>query len=466
MASYHKIAPGDFVGLRPNSELQNDTIDAIKAVKTLLRHLEKGTYGAGVPSVVIIKNTTQDVFPAFAPVALSSPIYDRTSAEFYKAGLTFGCEIEATAPTGSDSEIIGITRGAVAAGGLGYATVCGATLMKFTGSGSGGFLHSIAGDTEKMSRSDSGQARIISTCNVTSEGGDAYVLIGVNLGGGGCTCDDGVFACLDDDLEAEGYVTAKVWPDFEEEIEVYASPLMCDEDVVEKCTMVYAKQIGGDYYALIEGGKCNCNCEPYPDGYSVYAWLGVYYDYEMDSTCLSGGGRAAWPQDLYLECYKNDNRPANPGNSKNKKYLGIVATYADYNECAAAMNALNGQSQLIETILPSNDMTWWEAFINEGYRSSRTAADVTMATAAQIKGCQDMIESFACNTDCNTCQPQTCSYCNTQKTPGTMHEQIEVHIKLSHAGTVTTLTTFYACRNWEMGTVDGSGCCKNSTCFD
>lgn len=464
MREFHYINPGDNIGIRPDADFHNATVDAINGTRDLMKSKGGLDRPAIDPATVLVKNETGADLDAFSVVKLDETLYNRATAEFYKMGLNYGVEVKAHKPSGNTNEIIGITCGAIPAGKVGRATVSGATLVKYTGN-AGAFLKSVNNNVQEMARGDEGQGRIIATSNATSSGGDAYVLLNPSNGsGGGCTCDGGVFACLDEDLEAEGYTTGKVWPDFEEEIEILASPLMCGEDLIEKCTMVYCQQIGGDYYALIEGGKCNCNCEPYPDGYSVYA--NILTDEYLLGESGCNGEYFCYPTRLTITGYKNDDRP-NTTDTKSKHWLGVIATYNDYNTCLAALNALDKNAQLITDTIPQNNMGWFEDFINAGFRAGPIANDAQMMTVADVKSCQPMIEYEACNYNCSQCAPVTCSECNQQLQMGVLHALMEVYVRIVHNNTLYTLKQFTVCRDYPLGTIQNPGnCCKNSSCFD
>ena len=443
MAQFNHISPGDFVGLRPDSEFHNATVDTINAVEGLLKNKAPGSKGYVDPTVVIIKNNTGEDLGPYAPVKLNTPIYSRDSSDFYRKGLTFGPEINAVKPTGSTTEIIGITRGAIPAGGIGTATVAGATLMKYTGS-SGDYLKTAANNITTMTRADQGQARIISTSNENSSGGDAYILLNQTLnngGGGPCQCDEPVFACLEGDLYADDVMTAKVWPDFEDEIEVYSSPLMCDEDVIEECTMVLCHKIGDDWYAILEGGKCNCNCTPYDPGYTVYAYLladsgsgGSMYWLQCD---LPTDLYWQFPARLYIYAYSNNNLPADPNVHNNRtdiwQNLGVIRTFNDQASCFAWLDALTINSNEIQQLIPANNLTWATSFINDGFKDYHLDPNTPMATLAQMYSCWHWIAEY--------CTVYNCAICGQQTTQGVHHFHVTVDTQTYNEGHNRTLGT-------------------------
>ena len=71
------------------------------------------------------------------------------------------------------------------------------------------------------------------------------------------------FVCLDDELTEGGSTTAKEWQT-DEEITVYASPLLCEEETIPACSMVQASWFPQyqKWYVVAIGGTCHCECEP------------------------------------------------------------------------------------------------------------------------------------------------------------------------------------------------------------
>lgn len=78
-------------------------------------------------------------------------------------------------------------------------------------------------------------------------------------------CDDMLsdkFVCLDEELTEGGSTTAKEWQT-DDELTVYASPLLCDEETVPACSMVQVSWFPQyqKWYVVAIGGTCHCECD-------------------------------------------------------------------------------------------------------------------------------------------------------------------------------------------------------------